>query len=70
MSPMFQMNLEELAKSRSPRGYFPGEPEPDSLYRQAEVERLLRPSLNEPAPAAQPSPRGLLGRLRFAFGRQ
>ncbi|MCC6386946.1 MAG: hypothetical protein IT302_06155 [Dehalococcoidia bacterium] len=69
MSPMFQMSLEDLAKSRSPRGYFPGEAEPDSLYRQAEVQRLMKQLRAEPAPAKEQAPRGLFGRLRFAFGR-
>lgn len=70
MSPMFQMNLDELARSRSPRGYFPGEAEPASLYRQAETQRLLKQLSAASAPAPQPSSRGLLGRLRFARSRQ
>lgn len=70
MSPMFQMNLDELAKSRSPRGYFPGEAEPASLYRQSEARRLMKQLSNAaPVPAPEPS-RGLLGRLRFARSRQ
>ncbi|MFN8506353.1 MAG: hypothetical protein U0547_02150 [Dehalococcoidia bacterium] len=69
MSPIVPMNLEELAKSQSPRGYFPGEAEPDSLYRQAEVRRLMKQLQSEPAPANEQAPRGLLNRLRFAFGR-
>ena len=69
MSPMFQMSLEDLAKSRSPRGYFPGEAEPESLYRQAEVRRLMKQLQSEPAPAKEQTARGLFNRLRFAFGR-